>query len=81
MRSLKIPQNGSFQLLVVGIQPSQNVSAGFQHFPQNGFCVFSLLEIADYLKIIFPLVVAENVINGISAELTDSQNAVINEHS
>jgi len=64
----------------VGIQPLKDIPAGIQHFPQNGFSVFSLLEIADYFKIIFPLVVAENVEHGITAERVNTQNAIIHEH-
>ena len=64
----------------MGIQPSQNISAGILHFPQNGFSVFSLLEIADYLKIIPPFVVTEDMKHGITAEPVNTQNAIINEH-
>ena len=64
----------------MGIQPPQNIPAGIQHFPQNGFSVFSLLEIADNFEIIPPFVVAENVEHGITAERVYPQNAIIYEH-
>jgi hypothetical protein len=47
---------------------------------QNGKRIAFILEIADYFKIIFPLVVAEDMKHGITAERIDSQNAITNEH-
>ena len=73
-------QNGCFQLLIMGIQPSQNISACCFHLMQNGKRIAFILEITHNFEIVFSLVVAENVVNGISAELTDTQNAIIYEH-